>query len=856
MPWFTPEEQWALTLTTFAGLSTSVGAVFAIIKQPDDALLALLLGNAIGVMFLLSVAEMWIHNAMGNGWPEITIAFGLGALLYQVAQPFIPDFGTHHHDHHHPEPLDKLWLDEPAGHKHSLPSPGRMERQESNGGGGGSLPERRTRGGSGSGTMASPAVADLLPDAALSSSRRDAGRPTSSGGSSGGSSAVGVPLGLANGGSDGGTGKASRLRPQQLLRLGVLMSVTMTLHNLPEGFAVAFASFTDFGPIMAAAIAIHNIPEGVIVAAPMYAATGSRWKALGLATASGLSEPLGALLALLLVKPFLTEARLHYILGFVGGLMAAVSVLELWPEARKCRHDRRMYTGIALGMLVMGSTLLNVTMPVNKSKIICTLGPVSRDVPTLCEMLRSGMNIARFNFSHGSHEYHQETLNNLRLAMRETRIMCAVMLDTKGPEIRTGFLEDEKPVVLEAGAELTITTDYSIKGTKDLIAMSYAKLAQDVKKGSTILCADGSISLEVLETNPAAGTVRARCLNTATLGERKNVNLPGVIVDLPTLTEKDIDDLINWGIPNEIDLIAASFVRKGTDLDYIREVLGAKGQYIKIISKVENHEGVSNFDEILAKSDSIMVARGDLGMEIPTEKIFLAQKLMIQKCNLAGKPVVTATQMLESMTKSPRPTRAEATDVANAVLDGTDCVMLSGETAAGAYPIQAVQVMAKICREAEASIDYYSLFKAIMKRTPLPMTPLESLASSAVRTAHKVQASLVVVLTRGGATARLVAKYRPTVPILTVVVPVLTTDNLTWQCSSEAPARQCLTSRGLVPILAEGSARASDSDTTDEILQAALEHAKDMKLCRPGDCVVALHRIGNASVIKLVDLKP
>jgi len=470
-------------------------------------------------------------------------------------------------------------------------------------------------------------------------------------------------------------------------------------------------------------------------------------------------------------------------------------------------------------------------------------------------MLRAGMNVARFNFSHGSHEYHQETLNRLREASRQTGIMCAVMLDTKGPEIRTGFLENEQAVKLETGQELTITTDYNTKGNANLIAMSYKKLAQDVKAGSTILVADGSISLEVLSTDPAKGTVRVKCLNTAVLGERKNVNLPGVAVDLPTLTEKDIDDLVTWGVPNNIDLIAASFVRKGTDLDYIRSVLGPKGQYIKIISKVENHEGVFNFDDILEKSDAIMVARGDLGMEIPTEKIFLAQKLMIQKCNLAGKPVVTATQMLESMTKSPRPTRAEATDVANAVLDGTDCVMLSGETAAGSYPVQSILVMSRICREAEASIDYHALFKAIMKRTPIPMTPLESLASSAVRTAHKVGASLIVVLTRGGATARLVAKYRPTVPILTVVVPVLTTDNLTWQCSSEAPARQCLSSRGLVPILAEGSARASDSDTTDEILQSALDHAKEMRYCAKGDCVVALHRIGNASVIKLVDIK-
>ena len=270
--------------------------------------------------------------------------------------------------------------------------------------------------------------------------------------------------------------------------------------------------------------------------------------------------------------------------------------------------------------------------------------------------------------------------------------MCAVMLDTKGPEIRTGFLENEEPITLTAGDEVTITTDYDAKGRAGLIAMSYKKLAQDVAPGSQILCADGSIVLEVVSTDPAAGTVRARCMNNATLGERKNVNLPGVVVDLPTLTAKDEEDLKLWGVPNAIDFVAASFVRKGTDVAYIRSVLGSEGAGIKIISKVENQEGLQNFDAILDASDAIMVARGDLGMEIPTEKIFLAQKMMIQKCNMVGKPVITATQMLESMCKNPRPTRAEATDVANAVLDGTDCVMLSGETAAGAFPVQAVQV--------------------------------------------------------------------------------------------------------------------------------------------------------------------
>lgn len=505
--------------------------------------------------------------------------------------------------------------------------------------------------------------------------------------------------------------------------------------------------------------------------------------------------------------------------------------------------------------LGLDAVLSGTPSTIAKTKVVCTLGPKSRSVEVIEELLRAGMNVARFNFSHGSHDYHQGTLDNLKQAMANTRIMCAVMLDTKGPEIRTGMLKDGKSVQLTSGQEITITTDYSYAGDEKTIAMSYKKLAQDLKPGSAILCADGSIVMEVVSTDPAKGTVRARCKNTAVLGERKNVNLPGVVVDLPTLTDKDVEDLVEWGIPNEIDVIAASFVRKGSDLDEIRKVLGEKGKYIKIISKVENQEGIQNFDEILEKTDAVMVARGDLGMEIPTEKIFLAQKMMIQKCNYAGKPVITATQMLESMIKNPRPTRAEATDVANAVLDGTDCVMLSGETAAGSFPVEAVKVMTKICKEAEASLDYYSMFKNILKQTAMPMSPLESLASSAVRTAHKVHASLIVVLTRGGSTARLVAKYRPLVPVLTVAVPVLTTDSLTWTCSNEAPARQCLITRGLIPLLAEGSARATDTDTTDEILAAAIEHAKKQRYCARGDSIVALHRIGNASVIKIVDIK-
>ncbi|KAJ9131927.1 hypothetical protein P3X46_034828 [Hevea brasiliensis] len=486
-----------------------------------------------------------------------------------------------------------------------------------------------------------------------------------------------------------------------------------------------------------------------------------------------------------------------------------------------------------------------------KTKIVCTLGPQSRSVDILERLLKAGMSVARFNFSHGTHAYHQETLNNLRTAMNNTGILCAVMLDTKGPEIRTGFLKDGKPVQLKQGQEILISTDYGLKGDENMICMSYKKLAEDVKPGSVILCSDGSISLRVLAGDKENGLVHCRCENSAVLGEKKNVNLPGVIVDLPTLTEKDEEDILQWGIPNKIDMIALSFVRKGSDLVEVRELLGEHAKNILLMSKVENQEGVMNFDEILMNSDAFMVARGDLGMEIPIEKIFLAQKLMIHKANLQGKPVVTATQMLESMIKSPRPTRAEATDVANAVLDGTDCVMLSGETAAGAYPELAVQTMARICKEAEDFINYGDLFKRIMENASMPMSPLESLASSAVKTANSVKAAFILVLTRRGNTAKLLSKYRPSMPILSVVVPEIKTDFFQWLCSDETPARHSLIYRGLVPVLSSGSAGASHSESTEETIEQALQYAKEKGFCNPGDSIVVLHKIDIASVIKI-----
>ena len=356
----------------------------------------------------------------------------------------------------------------------------------------------------------------------------------------------------------------------------------------------------------------------------------------------------------------------------------------------------------------------------------------------------------------------------MRKACANTGIRCGILLDTKGPEIRTGMLAGGGPVLLEKDSEITLTTDYEVKGDEKLVAVSYASLAKDVSPGSQILCADGSITFTVLSCDVKAGTVKVRCENSAKLGERKNMNLPGVNVDLPTITEKDRNDLLNWGVKNRVDFIAASFVRKGSDLDYIRKVLGNAAKDIHIISKVENMEGLNNFNDIVAASDGVMVARGDLGMEIHMEQIFLAQKRMIKRCNEAGKFVVTATQMLESMTGAPRPTRAEATDVANSVLDGTDCVMLSGETAAGSYPVEAIKVMSDICNEAEAYVDNYAVFKNLMEHQAIPMGTQESVASSAVRSAHKVSATLLICLAESGSTAQLIAKYRPACPVMSL----------------------------------------------------------------------------------------
>ena len=372
-------------------------------------------------------------------------------------------------------------------------------------------------------------------------------------------------------------------------------------------------------------------------------------------------------------------------------------------------------------------------------------------------------------------------------------------------------------------------------------------------------CKGGGFEIYEPFCNVAKGTVRARCTNTATLGERKNCNLPGAIVDLPVLTEKDRDDLVGFGIPNKVDFIAASFVRRASDVEDIRACLGEEGKHIKIISKIENQEGLDNIDAIIEASDGIMVARGDLGMEIPLERMFHVQKEMIRKCNIAGKPVVTATQMLESMINNPRPTRAEATDVANSVLDGTDCVMLSGETAAGKFPVAAVEIMASIAGEAESIIDNRAVASemeaAVLSNTSDGyMDELESIASSAASMATKIGATACICLAATGHAARLVAKYRPGVPIVVGVVPRgETRDTIGFDAkgiSGHQVARQLMLSRSLIPTVLKPKKHVDNSSeaAVNCVIDAAL-WAKEQGIVQSGDRVVALFNVERRAAV-------
>ena len=420
--------------------------------------------------------------------------------------------------------------------------------------------------------------------------------------------------------------------------------------------------------------------------------------------------------------------------------------------------------------------------------------------------------------------------------------ILAVMLDTKGPEIRSGFFADgAKKINLVKGESLVLTTDYAFKGSNKKLACSYPALATSVIPGQAILVADGSLVLTVLATDEAAGEVTCRIENNCSIGERKNMNLPGVVVDLPTLTDKDINDIAAWGCKNKVDFIAASFVRKGSDVHKIREVLDSNGgESTKIICKIENLEGLENYHEILAATDGIMVARGDLGMEIPPEKVFLAQKMMIREANIAGKPVITATQMLESMINNPRPTRAECSDVANAVHDGTDCVMLSGETANGPYFENAVSVMVNTCIEAESSINFDALYQSVRNSTKARYTNLaniESLASSAVKTAIDINAKLILVLSESGASARQIAKFRPNMPIAVL------TDSATVARQSNGILKGCY------------SFVVDSLEDTDEIVREVNTEIVNCGIAKEGDLFVIVcgsnHGMGANNQVKV-----
>lgn len=449
-----------------------------------------------------------------------------------------------------------------------------------------------------------------------------------------------------------------------------------------------------------------------------------------------------------------------------------------------------------------------------KTKIVCTIGPTSEEDSILKELFLNGMNVARLNFSHGNHEEHKERIDAIKRVRQEVNLPIGIMLDTKGPEIRIGRFKDEE-IRLEAGDIFTLTTR-KLMGDKNIVSVENESLPRDVVKGSRILIDDGLVEMEVEEIIDKTD-VKCILLNSGTLSDRKGVNIPNISTDLPPLTDKDVED-IRFGIDNDVEFIAASFIRKAEDVITIRKVLEENGgESIHIISKIENREGLDNIDEIIDASDGIMVARGDLGVEILTHEVPLAQKKIIRKCNMAGKPVITATQMLDSMMRNPRPTRAEVADVANAILDGSDSVMLSGETAAGKYPLKSVQMMYNIAVETEESIDFLEATEKDFIYKDLSTTNAISRATCA--TAKELGASAIITSTSSGYTSRAISKFRPKACIIaaTTTEKVMRRLSLVW---------------GVYPVLSK------QSNITDEVIDASIDAAMKQGYVKEGDLIV------------------
>ncbi|MGL5123813.1 MAG: pyruvate kinase PykF [Fusobacteriaceae bacterium] len=469
-----------------------------------------------------------------------------------------------------------------------------------------------------------------------------------------------------------------------------------------------------------------------------------------------------------------------------------------------------------------------------KTKIVCTIGPKTESHEMLGKLIEAGMNVMRLNFSHGNYEEHGIRIKNLREVMVTTGKRVAVLLDTKGPEIRTIKLEGGADVSLVAGQKFTLTTDEKVIGNKEVVAVTYKGLTNDLKPGNTILLDDGLLEMTVVEV--VGKEVRCVVENNGDLGENKGVNLPNVSVSLPALSEKDISDL-KFGCEQNVDFVAASFIRKADDVKAVRNCLDSNGGVsIKIISKIENQEGLDNFEEILELSDGIMVARGDLGVEIPVEEVPFAQKMMIERCNEEGKMVITATQMLDSMIKNPRPTRAEAGDVANAIIDGTDAVMLSGETAKGKYPVESVKVMARIAEKTDPLIPCFDAFG-----TGGVSAVTEAIAKGTVDVSEAIEAKLIVVGTKSGRSAKAVRKYFPDAHILAIT-------------NTEKTANQLVLSRGITSCLVEKNMN------IDEFFKLAEQKAIEIFGLISGDVMVAscgeqVYQAGTANTMKVIVIK-